>query len=210
MLRKLTVIFGILGVVVFVTTVIIGGYLFPGYSHLEQLISESYATGTAYEWPLRWYGFIPSGFMLMLFGFLAPLNFPKSSVLKMGFYGIAIFYGIATIITGLFPCDFGCNEDFVNPSLSQLIHNLSGTLTYFVVPICLLLVSLKLKTFISKSSISKILLALSLLAIVCTVILIVNHQMTYIGLIQRCIEGSILLWIVMLCLNLKNISNESI
>lgn len=210
MIRKLTVLFGVLGVVIFIVATIIGGYYFPGYSHLEQFISESYATGTANGFALRWYGFIPSGFLFMLFGFLTPLNFPKSSVLKMGFYGFAIFYGIGTILTGLFPCDFGCNTDIVNSTVSQLIHNISGALTYFVVPVCLLLISLKLKTGISKYRFVNLLLALSLFTLLCLVIFMANYQMTYIGLIQRCIEGSILLWVIVLCINLKNSPNESL
>ena len=210
MLKSGTAIFGILGVVIFITATILGGYFFPDYSHLEQFISESYATGTSHEWALRWYGFIPSGLLLMLFGFLAPLNFPKSSVLKIGFYGIAIFYGIGTLITGLFPCDFGCDIDMISPSLSQFIHNVAGTFAYLVTPICLLLISLKIKPFISNKSVSSWLLVLSVVAILCTALFVTNIDMTYIGLVQRGIEASILIWIVTLCLNLKKTENESI
>ena len=115
MIKRATYFFGIVGVLLFVLSVIVAGYLYPNYSHFKQLISESYATGADYEFSLRWYGFIPSGLFLMVFGFLAPFNFPKSKILKLGFYGIAIFYGLGTIITGLFPCDFGCNEDQAGP-----------------------------------------------------------------------------------------------
>lgn len=210
MVKYCTAIFGILGVVIFIAATILGGYFFPGYSHLEQFISESYAIGTSHEWVLRWYGFIPSGLFLMLFGFLAPLNFPKSSVLNIGFYGIAIFYGIGTTVTGVFPCDFGCDTEMISPSLSQFIHNVAGTFAYLVTPICLLLISLKLKPFISNKTVSKWLLILSIVAILCTTLFVTNINMVYIGLVQRGLEAAILIWIVTLCLNLKKTENESI
>jgi len=61
-------------------------------------------------------------------------------VTKIGFCGLGIFYGIATIIVGLFPCDKGCNKELIDPSVLQVIHNLTGLLTYIFVPISIILI----------------------------------------------------------------------
>jgi hypothetical protein len=41
--------FGLLGVLFFISATILGGWQFPSYSHISQLISESYAIGTPYS-----------------------------------------------------------------------------------------------------------------------------------------------------------------
>ncbi|MFN3639745.1 MAG: DUF998 domain-containing protein [Flavobacterium sp.] len=59
--------FGFYGALLFLITSIVGGYLYPNYSHFQQFISESYAADAPYGFELRWYGFIPSGFLFCLF-----------------------------------------------------------------------------------------------------------------------------------------------
>ena len=61
--------FGILGVIFFVFSIILAGYLLPNYSHISQLISESYATGTTYGVQLRYFGFLPSGIFIAIFAY---------------------------------------------------------------------------------------------------------------------------------------------
>jgi len=46
--------FGLLGVLFFISATILGGWQFPSYSHISQLISESYAIGTLYGHQLRY------------------------------------------------------------------------------------------------------------------------------------------------------------
>ena len=45
----------------------------------------------------------------------------------------------------LFPCDSGCNKELINPSASQLIHNLVAGLTYLIVPVLMILTGLGIK-----------------------------------------------------------------
>jgi hypothetical protein len=63
---------------------------------------------------------------------------------KEGFYGIGIFYGLATIVVSIFPCDDGCNREMVCSGTSQLIHNFTGLLTYMLVPFFILLIGFSL------------------------------------------------------------------
>ena len=101
---------------------------------LNQYISESYAIDTKYGIYLRVFGYIPGGVMITLFCFLGLNYFQPNTLLKIGFYGIGIFYGIGTIFTGIFPCDSGCNRELIDPSFSQISHNFSALLMYLLIP----------------------------------------------------------------------------
>jgi len=185
--------FGILGVIFFVTATILGGLQFSSYSHISQLISESYAIGTTNGVHLRYFVFIPSG---ILIAFFAIKSLPKSKLTQIGFLGIGIFYGIATIIVSLFPCDKGCDKELVDPSLSQLIHNLTGLLTYMIVPICLIIIGIAARKWIDAKYVSYISIICGLTAMLFVSILSSELQPKFVGLYQRIVEGSILAFII--------------
>ena len=188
--------FGLLGVVFFISATILGGLQFSNYSHLSQLISESYAIGTPYGVQLRYLGFIPSGIFIAAFAFLAIKNLPKSKLTQIGFLGIGIFYGIATILVSLFPCDKGCDKELVDPSLSQLIHNLTGLLTYIIVPISLIIIGVSARKWANSKYVSYLSIICGLTAVLFVGILSSDLQSKFAGLYQRIIEGSILTFII--------------
>ncbi|MEO6684103.1 MAG: DUF998 domain-containing protein [Ginsengibacter sp.] len=188
--------FGLLGVIFFVSSTILGGLQFSNYSHLSQLISESYAIGTPYGVQLRFFGFIPSGIFITAFAFLAIKNLPKSKITQIGFLGIGIFYGIGTIVVSLFPCDKGCNKELIDPSLSQLIHNLTGLLTYIIVPISLIIISASARKWPNSKCVSYLSFICGLTAVLFVSILSADLQSKFAGLFQRIIEGSILTFII--------------
>ena len=187
---------GFLGVVFFISATILGGLQFSNYSHLSQLISESYAIGTPYGVQLRYLGFIPSGIFIAAFAFLAIKNLPKSKLTQIGFLGIGIFYGIATILVSLFPCDKGCDKELVDPSLSQLIHNLTGLLTYIIVPISLIIIGVSARKWANSKYVSYLSIICGLTAVLFVGILSSDLESKFAGLYQRIIEGSILTFII--------------
>lgn len=188
--------FGISGVLFFVLATISGGLQFPEYSHISQLISESYAIGTPYGIHLRFLGFMPSGIFIAAFSFLAIKALPASKFTQIGFFGIGIFYGIATVIVSLFPCDLGCNKELVDPSLSQLIHNLTGLLTYMIVPVSLIILGIASRKWTNGKYVSYSGIICGLTCLLFVGILSADLQSKFAGLFQRIIEGSVLLWIV--------------
>jgi len=188
--------FGLFGVLFFVSATIIGGMQFSGYSHLSQLISESYAIGTPYGIPLRYIGFLPSGIFMAAFAFYAARALPKSTPATFGFIGLGVFYGIATIIVSLFPCDKGCGKELVDPSLSQFIHNLTGLLTYLIVPISLLILGVAARKWPDAKFVSYAGIVCGLIAMLFVGILSSDLHGNFAGLYQRIVEGSILAWIV--------------
>ena len=110
----------------------------------------------------------------------------------------------------IFPCDEGCNPEFINPSIAQLIHTITGALTYLIVPTCLILIGIAAKGWKNGNTISKLSIFCGLLAIVFVMVLINNPNGNYIGLHQRIIEGSILFWIVNCALYIKRYTQQHI
>jgi type IV secretory pathway VirB2 component (pilin) len=200
--------FGIIGVILFIVTTILGGLQLSDYSHISQLISESYAIGTPYGLQLRYFGFIPSGIFIAIFAFLAIKAMPKSKSTQIGFLGIGIFYGLGTVLVSLFPCDKGCDKELVDPSLSQLIHNLTGLLTYTIVPISLIILGIAARQWENGKYLSLFGMLCGLVAIFFVGLLSSDLQSKLTGLYQRIAEGSVLVWILACSFYHRNFSNK--
>ena len=194
---------GVLGVSLLAASFILGGLLIENYDIVSQFISESYAIDTEYGLLLRIFGYIPSSILITLFCFLGVKYFQPSILIKIGFYGIGIFYGLATLVVGIFPCDSGCNKALIDPSFSQLIHNFTGLLTYLFVPFLMILIGLGLKKSTYYSfSVQSILLGIVSFLLVCVISSDLNSE--YIGLYQRIIELVFVLWIIFCANEIKS------
>jgi len=198
---------GILGVTLFVISSLLGGFLIEDYSHVKQLISESYAIDTAYGIYLRIFGYIPSGIFIALFAYLAYRLFPKKILTTLGLVGFGLFYGIGTILVSIFPCDSGCNKEFINPSISQFIHNIVGALTYLIVPISLILIGIGSKKWNGGKKLPIISISCGIIALVFTMQFTNESSKNYIGLFQRIIEAAILFWLINFAFYIKNYKN---
>lgn len=198
---------GLIGALLFAITSIIAGLQIEGYNFISQYISESYATGIPNSDYLKIL-FIISGMFLALFGFSAPFNLKPSNAIKISFFLFAIFYGLGTIITVIFPCDYGCPSD-AEVSVAQFIHNASGFLTYAIVPFCLIGVGLASKKLLNAAELHWVSLICGALSLAFVVILFGNPQGPYVGLIQRIIEGSILYWVLFTAFHIGSIKKKS-
>jgi hypothetical protein len=204
MSTKLTFLIGILGASLFALSSIVGGILIEDYSIISQYISESYAIDTEYGIILRTFGYIPSGILLTIFCFLGSKYFQPSILTKIGFYGLAIFYGLATIIVGFFPCDSGCNKTFIDPSISQVIHNLAGVLTYIFVPISMILIGIGLKQLPDYKNLSIQAITYGIISVLFIYLLFSGSNPEYIGLYQRIVEALFIIWIITCAIEIKN------
>ncbi|PCJ96086.1 MAG: hypothetical protein COA50_07855 [Flavobacteriaceae bacterium] len=204
-MRQKSIFFiGVFGVSLFVFTCILGGFLIEDYSIISQYISETFAIDTQYGFALRVFGHIPSGILFTLFCLLAPKYFPSTSAIKNGFYGIGFFYGIGTVIVALFPCDSGCNKEFIDPSISQIIHNLMALLVYVFVPLCMIIIGVGLKKFVAYKRLSILAIALGAISILFVYILTSESNSDYLGLYQRIIESTFVVWILACAFKIKN------
>lgn len=201
---------GILGVLCFVISTIMAGRQIPDYSHISQLISESYAIDTPFGPYFRFFGFLPSGIFISIFSFLATGKLPNGLATKIGFWGLGIFYGLGTVVVSIFPCDHGCNPELIDPSLSQVIHNLMGFLTYLIVPISVLLLGIAAQKWPNAKYLSYAGLVCGLVAFVFVGILSADLHGKFAGLYQRIIEGSILVWISLCAFYFKSSLHESL
>lgn len=199
---------GMVGSMLFITTSLVGGWLIKDYNLLNQLISETYAIDTEYGLILRWLGFIPSGVLLVFFCFLSADYFKSSAWTKVGFYGIGIFYGLATVIVSIFPCDSGCNKEWMDPSISQMIHNLTGFLTYLTVPFLIMLIGFSTRRP-TNNGFSNLSITIGVFSFVMVALLLVNINTEFIGLYQRMIESSFLLWVMACASILKKSVDDS-
>ena len=203
MSNKLVFWTGILGVTFFAVASFLGGFQFDNYNPISQYISETMAVDTPYGKVLRFFGYIPSGVLLTIFSFAGLKKFPASKLTKIGFWGLGIFYGIATIIIGLFPCDKGCNKELVDPSISQIIHNLTGLLTYLFVPVSIIIIGIGLRQSKKYDELSKIAIICGLICILFIGLLLSNPLTNYAGLFQRIIEGTFIIWIIVCSIFIK-------
>ncbi len=204
MSNKIVVYFGILGVSLFAIAAIIGPLLIDDYSVISQYISESFASNTEYGWYLQYIGYVPSGILTTIFCLSAPKFFPTSRLIKTGFFGLAIFYGLGTILVGLFPCDAGCPTKILHSSTAQLIHNAASTLTYIFLPIGILCIGLGLKKFESHRQLSQIALVTGIISAIFIFVLFSNPESGYRGFLQRVIETSFITFIISSALKIMN------
>ena len=205
MSKTVTFWFGIISALLFIVASVLGGLQLENYSHLHQFISESYAIGTPYGIFIRLFGYIPCGILITLFALSAIRILQKSTISKVGLTLFGVFYGIGNIIVGIFPCDSGCNRELIDPTVSQIIHNISGALTYLIVPVSLILIGFGIKKW---QYIKIISIICGSVAIVFGFVLSENPNGNYIGLFQRLIEGSILFWLISFAFYLKNYNNS--
>ena len=136
-------------------------------------------------------------------------KFQPSKLTKVGFYGLGVFYGIATIFSGIFPCDVGCNKNFIDPSISQIIHNLAGLLTYIFVPISVMIVGLGLRHSPSHNRLSVIAITCGIGSSLFIALSLSDLSSQYVGLLQRIIESMFLIWIVSCAIDIKNMRTKN-
>lgn len=192
---------GFIGVSLLIFTLIFGGLLIENYDITNQFISESYAIDTKHGVSLRLLGYIPSGIIIALFCFLGEKYLDPKLVVKIGFYGIGIFYGLGTTATGIFPCDSGCNKELLNLSSSQIVHNIAALLMYLFVPFLIILIGLTIRKTRHRFSIQSTMLGLFSLIFV----YLFGSELLgeYVGLYQRIIEIIFALWIILCSVEIK-------
>jgi hypothetical membrane protein len=169
----------------------LGGLGFPNYSHLSQYISELGASGAPHESWIRFAGFLPAGLLLWLFAWAAFKALPNSSLASFGLLGIAA-YAAGYVAAAFFPCDFGCRPQ--SPSRAQVVHNFVGLVGYVMAPLAIAALASAARSWPGAHRLpvlGSIAAALSLAGL-----LTLSPQSPLVGLSQRVIEASVLLWVL--------------
>ncbi len=102
------------------------GLAYPGYSHINQAMSELGAVGApTHAWsPLL--NNYPLGLLFIAFGLAVWRRFP-GFLARLSALLIAV-HGVASFFTGYFSCDVGCGLE--SPSSTQQIHNIAGLVMF--------------------------------------------------------------------------------
>jgi hypothetical protein len=189
--NKIAFISGILGALLVLLLTVLGGANFPNYNHATQFISELGAFGAPNARVINLAGFLPAGLLISAFTFFAWRALPRSRETTLGMFGLTLF-GVGYIAAAFFPCEAGCRP--AEPSLSQALHNLLGLTGYFTAPLSLFALgnaARKWPRAALLSTLGFIGSGLSLLGL-----LLMLSEFTYVGLAQRILEASVLIWIV--------------
>ncbi|AXA53355.1 DUF998 domain-containing protein [Pseudomonas thivervalensis] len=169
---------------------------YPGYSHLDQAMSQLGAVGAPTHGFSAWVNNFPLGMMFVLFAIGVARRF-KASRMALLSAALIFVHGLASFAAGYFSCDQGCAP--IEPSVSQQSHNLAGLVMF----ISLTLAGV-LWTFLGKSLLSSsrfvMYSAISVILAIVTVVLMATALADghLFGLYQRINYGVSVVWIASL------------
>ncbi len=169
---------------------------YPGYSHLDQAMSQLGAIGAPTHSFSAWMNNFPLGVMFVLFAIGVARRF-KASPMALLSAALILIHGLASFTAGYFSCDQGCAP--VQPSVSQQSHNLAGLVMFIS-----LTLAGALWTFLGKSLLSSARFAM--FSAICVVLAIVTVMLMAMaladghlfGLYQRLNYGVSVIWIASL------------
>ncbi|CAH0199219.1 DUF998 domain-containing protein [Pseudomonas brassicacearum] len=169
---------------------------YPGYSHLDQAMSQLGAVGAPTHSFSAWVNNFPLGVMFVLFAIGVARRF-KASPMALLSAALILIHGLASFTAGYFSCDQGCAP--VQPSVSQQSHNLAGLVMFIS-----LTLTGALWTFLGKSLLSSARFAM--FSAICVVLAIVTVMLMataladghLFGLYQRLNYGVSVVWIASL------------
>lgn len=189
---------GIIGIGLFIITIVVGGFTYNGYNHFSQLISEMYAKNTKFGIYLRLFGFFPSGLLIAWFTHFVckrvKIIYNPNSLISIGILGMGVFYGLFTALSSVFVCNIDCK----GTGISQSIHNILGAITYLLTPICIFLIAIGLRKNKNIKRYSIFFWFTSLSSMVSVIIFLNFHNRQFEGIIQRITEAFFLITILML------------
>lgn len=100
---------------------------YPGYSHLDQAMSQLGAEGAPTRRFSAWVNNLPLGVLFVLFAAGLAKRFGTSR-LALASAALILLHSLASFATGYFACDQGCAP--AQPSASQQVHNLAGMVMF--------------------------------------------------------------------------------
>lgn len=204
MTSKLALTTGILGSLAVVLLTVIGGAHFPNYSHASQFISELGADGAPNARLINLGGFLPAGIFIIAFAFFAWRSLPRSGATTFGMFGLALF-ALGYLVAVVFPCAPGCRP--VEPTLSQAVHNLFGLAGYLFAPVSLFVLGWQARRWPRATHLAAFGFVGSGFALLG--LLFLSPDFKYVGIAQRILEGSVLLWIMACALYLGYLRGSS-
>ncbi len=180
--------------------VLLTALAYPGYSHLDQAMSQLGAQGSPTQGFSAWLNNLPLGVFFVLFA-VAVMRQVRSSRLALFSAGLILVHGLASFATGYFACDQGCAP--AQPSFSQQMHNLAGLVMFLSLTLASLIWAFVSKRLLGSRGFGLFSSACTLLAVVTVVLMAQAVEAGHsFGLYQRINYGISVLWVAGLALML--------
>lgn len=125
--RSLILIAGIAGPLLFGAITVLVATTRPGYSHINQFISELGETGADYAWVMNGFGFMLSGALILAFVLGSRKLVSGGPLNVLGSLCLAAF-AVCLALAGLYSCDVGCSP--AEPSPDQKLHDLVSVIAF--------------------------------------------------------------------------------
>ncbi|MGI2259838.1 DUF998 domain-containing protein [Shewanella sp. GXUN23E] len=176
-----------------VLTVLIAGAFYPDYSHVSQYMSELGASGAPHAWSVNYLGFVPTELLLLVFLALLLPVLPQTVPLRLGI-GLLGLYAIMLLGASVFTCDFECRP--TRATFAHGLHITLGAFAYLAGIAGVLLVAVSARSWPNGFPLT---LSGVAIAILCFGLLLnLNPQLPWVGLMQRLMETLMYLWFILL------------
>jgi len=180
------------GLVILAVAVVWGGWVYPGYDHTRQFMSELGAAGAVTGSSVSNLGFVPNGVLITGFSLLAAWILRHSALAVTACLLLAA-NGVGMAGAGVYPCDFECSRS--NLSTAAMLHDAFGGLGY----LCAIL-GVGLAALWARSSAAPWLAPLGLVVLIVSVVGFygVVAEVERPGLFQRAMEAALAVFMLAL------------
>lgn len=188
------------------TGVALTALAYPGYSHIDQAMSQLGAINAPTHHLSAWINNIPLGVLFLLFGAGVGRHYRESGLARLSAL-LIVLHGLASFATGLFSCDAGCAP--LQPSTSQQTHNAAGLIMFLSLTLSSGLWALLGKTLLSSSCFAWFSAICTLLAVITAGLMAQAVETGHgFGLYQRINYGISVLWIAALAWMALNTTSQ--
>ena len=133
-MRKLA-LGGVFGPIIYSIVVVVAATMRPGYSHIQNFISELGATGSDNAALMNYGGFLVGGLLIASFGFSLLKILPSERSMVLVSVLVSLF-GIGITASGFVSCDMGCPQG--SGTIANIAHNTIAPVAF----ICLIVASM--------------------------------------------------------------------
>ncbi len=206
-MQSLLAIFGIIGPIMKSIVVVILAFLWPGYSHISQSMSELGAIDAPNSIIMS-VTLVVFGLLMICFAFglHKGIGHGEGSIIGPAFIAI---YGVGQVGNGIFPCAPGCANPWETGSLTGMMHTVTSYVGYIAILVAMLVISQRLgkdKHWLNYRSFSIAIGLISIGAFLLLSFVLSGLLISWAGAFQRLRHGIVFLWIIVMSIRLLRIS----
>ncbi|MDT7829501.1 DUF998 domain-containing protein [Pricia sp. S334] len=196
---------GALAPILFSSVTLVGAYMRPEYSHLDNFISELGATDTPNADIMNFIGFIPSGLLFVLFAISLLLFYARTTLAKAGTI-LLIVFGLGMALAGIYSCDPGCPP---HGSPETTIHDQISAVTFISAIFGIVLLGISFKSSTPFKKLRNYSILSGIVAAILLVIMIDSFESRALtGIWQRLLLLTIFLWTTIIGSSIYDINKD--